>query len=69
MSLLNEQASWCGGNITIDAVDLGFDYSAGRIGQSVSNGSSCFFGAVSPGRSAAKIGPATRYTLRRSTAK
>ena len=38
---------------------------------SVANGSPplrCFFGAALPRRKAAKMGPVTRYTLRRNTA-
>ena len=53
--------------IAIGAGGLGFKSLAGEIGRGLPNGSSPlrrFFGDVLPGRSAAAMGPVTRYTLR-----
>ena len=53
-------------DITIGAGGRGFDYQAGQIGHSVANGSlplRCLFVAVLPGRLAAEMDSATRYTL------
>ena len=49
-------------DITIGVGGLGFEFRAGQIGHNVTNG------VVLPGRSAAEMGPAARYTLQRNTA-
>ena len=53
------------------AKGLGFDSLGAQIAHTVAYGSPplrCFFEAVLPRRYAAKMGPATRYTLRLNTA-
>ena len=55
----------------IGAAGLGFKSRAGAIGHSVANGSpqlNLVFGTVWTRRYAAKMGPATRYTIQRNSA-
>ena len=51
--------------------DLGFDFRAGEIGHNVANGEPLlrYFFVVLPGCKAAKMDPATRYTLWRNIAR